>query len=814
MTFYGISIQAQEGIKYPSNENLPEIKIYNSNKIEKLYIKAHELEKSGEQPHSTFEVNYSGFSDEARIAFARAVELWSYLIYSTVPIKIDASWEVLEPGILGSCGPKSYYRDFRNAPVSLTWFPVAMANKIAGYDLDPTSSDIRARFSSVFNWYLGTDGLCPTNKHDFVSTVMHEIGHGLGFIGSADVSGTTGNWGNGTNIPMIFDRFVYSGSNNLVIDTFLYTNPSTLLKTIYTSNDLYFHSPLSDAANGNLYTKIYAPSTWNAGSSYSHLDEIFNDTPHAMMTYSAGYGEVTHHPGTITLAMFAEMGWIGVLFNHASQKDIESMPNPIDITTEIYSDSALIDGSVKLHYSNDNFVTDNAVTLTTANDTLFEGSIPALTGTVKYYFEAKNSLNRTYYYPVGSDTSVDKALSFIIGTDETSPEITHQPEDYILANIDTYEISFLAFDNLGIDSIYIEYKINNSDVKTVSCDILEANNFSDQILYSGTISFENETLNDGDILYYQIIAVDKAQVSNSIIMPSSTEWYQTNIYSFGTATQDLTINFNNTGDENLFILNGLSITQPAGFTSKGLHSPHPYEQGQNFQDNEISYSAILKTPIILRSTNALIKFDEIVLVEPGEEGSSYGDSDFWDYVIIEGSKDLGNTWKDLVDGWDCTTNSSFVSAYNSNLNGTESMYKSHIIDLTQKSDFNANDTVLIRFRLWSDPLTVSWGWAIDNIEIQGLLSPTEDYPVNNSIFDIFPNPSKGEFTIALKTTSIVGHGSVNIINTSGSVVYEKTINESDLNQDIQVNLKGISSGIYFVRLVTEKEIYSKKIVIQ
>ncbi len=39
-----------------------------------------------------------------------------------------------------------------------------------------------------------------------------------------------------------------------------------------------------------------------------------------------------------------------------------------------------------------------------------------------------------------------------------------------------------------------------------------------------------------------------------------------------------------------------------------------------------------------------MSFDEIVLVEPGETGTSYGDEEFWDYIVIEGSKDDVNTW--------------------------------------------------------------------------------------------------------------------------------------------------------------------------
>jgi hypothetical protein len=40
------------------------------------------------------------------------------------------------------------------------------------------------------------------------------------------------------------------------------------------------------------------------------LGEIFNGTSHALMTYSIAPGEVQHAPGTVTLGMFQDMGWM------------------------------------------------------------------------------------------------------------------------------------------------------------------------------------------------------------------------------------------------------------------------------------------------------------------------------------------------------------------------------------------------------------------------------------------------------------------------------------------------------------------------
>jgi hypothetical protein len=634
---YTTSGFSQNGVSYPSDKDLPEVITYSSGKIEQFKIAAKDRKKAGEEPTAKFEVTYHNFTDDAKVAFAKAVENWSYLIHSPVTIKIDATWQPLDPGVLGSAGANSFRRDFKNAPQKLTWYPIAIANKLAGYDLEPENFDIRARFSSSFDWYLGLDGNCPANKYDFISTVMHEIGHGLGFLGSANVDGSNGSWGSGTKFPMIYDRFVYNGSDELLIDTLIYSNPSPELKTQYTtSGNVFFHSELSDAAAPDAHTQLYAPSSWNGGSSYSHLGEIYNGTSNAMMTYSAGYGEVTHHPGDITLGMFAEMGWISVLFKHQKVKDIESMGTPVLVETDLFSDSSIVAGSVKLHYSIDDFVTDNVIQMSTSNDTLYSASIPVLVAdTVKYYFEATTSLNRTYYYPVQGTlpvSSIDSTLFFAIGADNIAPNVEHVPLASIFNFEENLNFNILADDNQGLESVTVRYNINEGSTTDVLCDLIEYSEMEG--LYSYQTSIDVSSYNDRDTLYYQVIAKDVASAGNETVLPENG-FFKVAILDINVPTQDLTITFDEPGDKDLFYENGLTIMQPeAGFTSKGLHSPHPYEEGQNFPAGEIEYIAMLKTPILVKDEDAFMRFDEIVIVEPGTTGAYFGHDEFWDYVIV------------------------------------------------------------------------------------------------------------------------------------------------------------------------------------
>ncbi|MFA4923945.1 MAG: hypothetical protein WC557_07120, partial [Ignavibacteriaceae bacterium] len=148
----------------------------------------------------------------------------------------------------------------------------------------------------------------------------------------------------------------------------------------------------------------------------------------------------------------------------------------------------------------------------------------------------------------------------------------------------------------------------------------------------------------------------------------------------------------------------LSVTTAPGFANGAIHSAHPY--GTN---KDLIYT--LRVPIVVAATNATLQYDDIAIVEPGDPGSVFGDSNFWDYVIVEGSK--GGDWLPLLPGYDCRSDSArWLAAFDAGLSGTPSMFKTHTVNLLDK--FNAGDEILIRFRLFADQFVDGWGWAIDN----------------------------------------------------------------------------------------------------
>jgi uncharacterized repeat protein (TIGR01451 family) len=260
---------------------------------------------------ANIEVTYHDFSSEARQAFQYAVDIWEGQLFSPVTIRVEAYWiEFSNPGVLGAAGPNYIHRNFPGAPQADTWYPDALADKLAASDQNPGGFDLSARFNSTrSDWYFGSDGNTPSGQYDFVSVVLHELGHGLGFGGSASVSNGVGNIGSGNpRMPRIYDRYVENGGGQAILN---FSNGSTALASQLQSNNLYFNGSAAIAANGGSRPKLYLPSNWQQGSSYSHLDEntFSAGDANSLMTPALSSAEGIHDPGDIVRGMFVDMGW-------------------------------------------------------------------------------------------------------------------------------------------------------------------------------------------------------------------------------------------------------------------------------------------------------------------------------------------------------------------------------------------------------------------------------------------------------------------------------------------------------------------------
>ncbi len=280
----------------------------------------------GRTPHAhvvrsaTFEVTYRGFPAEAQAAFQRAVDVWATHVTSPVPIRVEATWEPLGTNILGTAGP-FLLRDFAGAPAAGTWYPAALADALAGRNLDddPTAFDVEARFNSDFGrWHFGPEPP-PAGRFDLSTVVLHELAHGRGFIGAFKVEGGLGRLGveSAPGVPFIYDRFSEDASGRALLD---YPEPSVPLAQALQDPEVpaarwtdavFFDGPTTRATNRDERAALYAPTVWSEGSSYSHFDEATYPlgTPFALMTPFIGSGELVGRPDALVCAALADMGW-------------------------------------------------------------------------------------------------------------------------------------------------------------------------------------------------------------------------------------------------------------------------------------------------------------------------------------------------------------------------------------------------------------------------------------------------------------------------------------------------------------------------
>ena len=260
----------------------------------------------------------AGFPGPAQVAFQAAVDIWQSQVSSSVPIAIDANWvDFGNPLLLGEAGASCAFHDFPGAIRPSTWFVAPLAERLfpsfAGDCLSP--HEIGASFSSTANWYLGTDGVPTSGTVDFESVVLHELGHGLGFIGTANVSsglGTVGDQG----LPYIYDANVVDLAGLSILNAGVYPNGSMTLASLLQGSGvpgpgLFWGGANGVAANGGARPVLYAPGSFQSGSSYSHLDENTYPAgdPNSLMTPVLGFAEVIHTPGPIVLGALADMGW-------------------------------------------------------------------------------------------------------------------------------------------------------------------------------------------------------------------------------------------------------------------------------------------------------------------------------------------------------------------------------------------------------------------------------------------------------------------------------------------------------------------------
>lgn len=766
------------------------------NKTNRIYIPPPRsfLERSGLKGGGRIIVTYSGFTAQARAAVQFAVSILESVLPSGTKINLKVSCSTIsKSGVLGNSSITGFVTGSAiDALNPGAFYPITVAEKIAGKSFNPDSdADIELVVNNSANWYYGTDGNTPPLQYDLVTVVLHELCHGLGFFDSMVAGNTIASYGLNFK-PLVFDTFVENLSGQKLTDTALFEQNSNGLYLQLVGGQLYFSAPLTDNYTSGIRPRLYAPSTWDEGSSVSHLDETRTSQINSLMTPYIDKGEAIHDPGKLTMSILGDIGWINTRILHEEIKDTEDHLTALDVTAEIKSDTTYDKNRVGLVYSFDDFITsDTLMMIASSSGNIFtrELPIPSYNIGLDYYFFTGDVFHRLYRSPSLAEKD---PYTVFIGTDTVRPVIKHTPVEYYFEMVDSVLFETTVTDNLGIDTVYIEYTDNDGPVKYLGLSA------SADDVFINHINVKNELLKGGDLIQYRIIAVDKAAINNIRISPSSG-YYSIKIESLGPELIGYSTDFSDA--ENDFLNSGFRITQPSGFASPGLHSDHPYESPDE-DGASLEFSSILRCPIRFSSSGMVISFMELVLVEPGEEGSAYGFSDFYDYVVVEGSNDYGISWFSLADGYDSRIIPAWEDGYgssadgqNSTYTGTEPMMVKHTIYPALSDKISDGAPLLLRFRLFSDSYAHGWGWVIDDLNITPLIDQIDETGFNE--LTLFPNPGRGLMNIRSGSNSDAFPLFISIYNSMGQCIFsDRSFTENEISLDISDS----PSGLYLIAI--------------
>lgn len=275
--------------------------------------------------------------EDAKEAIRHAVAIWEDHLVIDVPFTLRFHWEHM---------PRRYA-----AFVSGTWengeagsysclsrieqrcIPNTLANQILGRRVKGQSSDpeFEIHIKKNRDWYLGTDGKGPTEQHDLVSTILHEIGHAVGFISGATsdrnqrvaqlqlIGGYVELW------TLFYDEFLWHPHKTTQRNI---AGPSRELFEALTETRLMWGSETNqgfrDGGVGSVEARNLKTLEVNGGpvllwtskenpiEGVVHLDEYLFPGYRAdgiMTPYQSGGEILPHDIGPVTLAILYDLGW-------------------------------------------------------------------------------------------------------------------------------------------------------------------------------------------------------------------------------------------------------------------------------------------------------------------------------------------------------------------------------------------------------------------------------------------------------------------------------------------------------------------------
>ncbi|MEQ3761425.1 MAG: Ig-like domain-containing protein [Alcanivorax sp.] len=253
--------------------------------------------------------------------FQEAADILNATYDITAVVKVASTFDPLScsssSAVLGQAGPAAVEFDYSTH--SLT--PHALYNQTVNADADAGVAEINAQFNSAIdnndnclfntNWYYGFDAPSGNGK-SLLSVVLHEILHGMGFLTYLQSNGQSGaGWNTVNGFEEAFDpytRLMKDASSG----QFLTAQAISTRASVMTSNGnlVWGGSEVNGEASNyssginNGEVRLYAPSSYESGSTASHFDTALS--PNELM--EPQYTEFLDTPG-LAEQLLKDIGW-------------------------------------------------------------------------------------------------------------------------------------------------------------------------------------------------------------------------------------------------------------------------------------------------------------------------------------------------------------------------------------------------------------------------------------------------------------------------------------------------------------------------